>query len=86
MKSPRLFRPMFTLGIIVAFGAVISYLMVPGLRSNPAGLVILLVLLLIGIAAIVLDLVNLGKEMQAIQAENKKNPPDDAGEDGSSDI
>jgi putative effector of murein hydrolase LrgA (UPF0299 family) len=79
MKSPRLFRPMFSLGIIVAFGAVISYLMVPGLRATPAGLALLLVLLLVGIAAIVRDLSSLGQELKAMQDANKDKPGDDSG-------
>ena len=79
MKSPRLFRPMFTLGIIVAFGAVISYLLVPGMRASTAGLLILALMLLLGIAAIVRDLLSLGKELQAMQEASKKTPPDDAG-------
>jgi hypothetical protein len=79
MKSPRLFRPMFSLGIIVAFGAVISYLMVPGLRATPAGLALLLVLLLVGIAAIVRDLSSLGQELKALQDANKDKPGDDSG-------
>ena len=73
MNTPRLFRPMFTLGIIVTFGAVISYLLVPGMRSTPGGILILLVLLSLGITAIVRDLYLLGKEIKAMEEANKKS-------------
>jgi len=77
MKTPRLFRPMFTLGIIVTLGAVASYLMVPGMRATAGGVALLLVLLLIGIAAIVRDLFSLGQELKEMTGANKKQPPED---------
>jgi hypothetical protein len=72
MNTPRLFRPMFTLGIIVTFGAVASYLLVPGMRSTPGGVVILIGLVLLGVAAIVRDLYQLGKEIKEMEAARKK--------------
>lgn len=77
MKTPRLFRPMFTLGIIVTLGAVFTYLMVPGMRATTGGVALLLVLLLIGIAAIGRDLFSLGQELKELTEANKKQPPED---------
>ena len=79
MQSPKLFRPMFTMGIIVTFGGVITYLLVPGMRATFGGVVIMLVLVLLGVAAIVWDLYRLGQEIKAMEQANKKNQSGDAG-------
>lgn len=63
-RPPRLFRPLFSLGILVVFLAVFMALMSPGLMSSPLGVIGLAAAFLLGAAAVTVDLRNLSKELK----------------------
>ena len=74
MKSPRLIRPMMMLGVVVLVLAVLSYGMLPGWRSTTTGVILLVVGIVLGLGAIIKDMVDLLKELRQLEKENKDQP------------
>lgn len=70
MKSYKLFRPMFMLGVILMALVVFSYLLIPGWQSSLPHLLLLLVMGLLGLSAAVYDLQRLFKD---IKGSNRKD-------------
>jgi uncharacterized membrane protein len=69
MKSYKMFRPMFMLGVILMALVVFSYLLIPGWKSSLPHIIMLLVLGLVGLAAAIYDLQRL---FQDIKNSNRK--------------
>jgi len=69
-KTPRLLRPMMSLGMIVILIAVFGLLTRPAWRSSLGGLVILVTMIVIGVVAIIFDFRSLQHELN--QSEDEK--------------
>ncbi len=76
MKSPRLIRPMMMLGIFVLVLAVLSFATLPGWRSSAWGVILLVVGILLGLAAVVKDLTALVREIRQVEDEQKTDKKD----------
>jgi len=77
MKSPRLIRPLMMLGVVVLVLAVLSYGMLPGWRSTTTGVILLVVGIVLGLGAIIKDMVDLLKELRHLEQEHKDQPKRD---------
>lgn len=76
----RVFRPLLSLGVIVIALAIFSFLLAPSWRGSPIGILILLIALIIGGAAVALDVRNLLREFRALrrgQDQDDGAPPRD---------
>lgn len=71
MKSPRLIRPLMMLGVVVLVLAVLSYGMLPGWRSSTTGVILLVVGILLGLGAIIKDMLDLLRELRQMEQEPK---------------
>lgn len=76
MKSPRLIRPLMMLGVFVLVLAVLSYGMLPGWRSSVWGIILLIVGVVLGLAAIIKDMTDLVREIRQIEEEHKQDKRD----------
>lgn len=72
MKSPRLIRPLMMLGVLVLVLAVLSYGMLPGWRSSAWGVILLVGGVLLGLAAIIKDMLDLLREVRQLEEEHKR--------------
>jgi F0F1-type ATP synthase assembly protein I len=68
-----MFRPLILIGAFLVGIALFSFLLIPGFRSSPRGMVILVLCLGIGIFAIVKDLRDFWREIKA-QQQPKEDP------------
>jgi hypothetical protein len=73
MKSPRLIRPLMMLGVFVMVLALLSYGMLPGWRSSAWGVILLIAGVVLGLAAIIKDMIDLIREVRRIEEEQKQN-------------
>ena len=67
MKSPRMLRPLMILGIVVIVVAVLSFLFNPDWSRSPIGLLILILAVIIGIAAVVRDMRAFAKDVKELE-------------------
>jgi len=72
MKSPRLIRPLMMLGVFVLVLAVLSYGMLPGWRSSAWGVTLLIGGVLLGLAAIIKDMLDLLREVRQLDEDQKR--------------
>jgi F0F1-type ATP synthase assembly protein I len=68
-----MFRPLILIGAFLVGIALLSFLLIPGFRSSPRGMVIFVLCLGIGIFAIVKDLRDLWREIKG-QQQPKEDP------------
>lgn len=71
MKSPRLIRPLMMLGVFVMVLALLSYGMLPGWRSSAWGVILLIAGVVLGLAAISKDMIDLVREIRRLDEEHK---------------
>ena len=74
MKSPRLLRPMFVLGLLVILIALILFLLNPGIQNSVAGILGLILAFALGGYAIVRDMIQMLHEVREMEAASKKKP------------
>lgn len=68
---------MLSIGVIVIALAIFSFLLVPGWRGSPLGVFILILALIAGISAVVVDIRNLLREYRSLPAaghDDKDSP------------
>ena len=71
MRGPRLIRPLFLFGAIVLGIAIFSLLLSTSWRSSPVGITILVIAGLVGLAAIVKDMLDFAKEVKEFDKTDK---------------
>lgn len=76
MKTPRLLRPMFVLGLLVILIALILFLINPGIQNSALGVTGLLLAFGVGGYAIVRDMINMLHEIRELEAKSKKERED----------
>jgi hypothetical protein len=67
MKSPRLLRPLFLFGAVLIAEALYLWLASPTFHNTTAGLIVLVFTVIIGLAVIVRDVLNISREIKEIE-------------------
>ena len=72
MKSPRLLRPLFLFGAVLIALAVYLWLASPTFHNTTGGVIVLILAVVAGLAAIVRDMLNISQEIKEIQEHDKR--------------
>lgn len=73
MKSPRLLRPLFLFGAVLIALAVYLWLASPTFHNTTGGVVVLIVAVIAGLAAIARDILNISREIKEIENHDKRS-------------